>query len=252
MLSCLLWIHQGIHTLLNQDVPMTFKEATDRLTAGVSLSDVAVALDRSAASIRRARLAPKTASYRNPPEGWEPAVAKLARKSANDLNRLAAELGPRPRRTIEELDLVVEHLQYEVGMLLATAKALASRRFGTEVPADQPIHNALVESFAIHARNVLHFLDPTGAKASDVLAEDFLADPRHWKRERGALPQQLESVRRRVGKQVAHLTYDRSTTTPDDREWKYLEIGKALARRYGRWTALMAATDGTETVEAGE
>lgn len=71
---------------------MTFKDATDRLTACISLSDVAAALDRSDASVRRARLGPKTSAYRNPPDSWERALAKLARKRARELERLAEEL----------------------------------------------------------------------------------------------------------------------------------------------------------------
>lgn len=71
---------------------MDFREATDRLTDCVTLSHVAEAMDRSDASIRRARLDPDTDSYRSPPDGWQPALAQLARERAKDLLELADEL----------------------------------------------------------------------------------------------------------------------------------------------------------------
>ena len=46
------------------------------------------------ASTARARLDSSTDSYRRPPEGWESAVAKLARERAAELVKLAEELRP--------------------------------------------------------------------------------------------------------------------------------------------------------------
>lgn len=71
---------------------MTFKEASDEVTRCVTLSEIAAALDRSDASIRRARLDPESSSYRTPPPGWESALATLARARAAELVELAGEL----------------------------------------------------------------------------------------------------------------------------------------------------------------
>lgn len=71
---------------------MTFKEASDEVTRCVTLSEIAGALDRSDASIRRARLDPKSSSYRTPPPGWQRAIAGLARARAAELVELAEEL----------------------------------------------------------------------------------------------------------------------------------------------------------------
>ena len=71
---------------------MTFKQATDALLGSVTLQDLAVALKASVQAIRQARVAEGMKAHRSPPEGWELAVAKLARKRASQLNHLAMAL----------------------------------------------------------------------------------------------------------------------------------------------------------------
>ncbi len=72
---------------------MDFKTASDRVTgACVTLDDIAVAAGVSDSLIRRARLDPKGSSFRRPPDGWEMAIAKLARVTATELVKLAEEL----------------------------------------------------------------------------------------------------------------------------------------------------------------
>lgn len=71
---------------------MDFVEATDRLTDCPSLRALAEEMGAAHGSIRQARLDPSSSSYRKPPEGWESAVAKLARERAAELVSLAGEL----------------------------------------------------------------------------------------------------------------------------------------------------------------
>ncbi len=72
---------------------MDFKQATDRATSTcIALADIADAAGVKHHSVRRARLDPRTASYRSPPAGWEQAIAKLARERARELLGLAEEL----------------------------------------------------------------------------------------------------------------------------------------------------------------
>jgi hypothetical protein len=71
---------------------MDFTEATDRLTKGVSLADLARELDASYGLIRQARMDPTSPSYRRPPAGWEDAVAKLAEERAHELLALKRDL----------------------------------------------------------------------------------------------------------------------------------------------------------------
>ncbi len=71
---------------------MNFQEASDRLTACKTLSDIAGRIGVSDGLIRQARLDPATSSYRTPPTGWENAIAELARERAAELVKLAEEL----------------------------------------------------------------------------------------------------------------------------------------------------------------
>jgi hypothetical protein len=69
-----------------------FITATNRLTAGPTLADVARELDIRPQTLRQARLDPESGSYRRPPEGWQNAVARVARRHAAELVRLAEQL----------------------------------------------------------------------------------------------------------------------------------------------------------------
>ncbi len=70
---------------------MDFKAATDALTDPVWMRDLALELGVSSNLLYRARMR-STVDYRSPPEGWEKAVVKLARRRAKELERLAKEL----------------------------------------------------------------------------------------------------------------------------------------------------------------
>jgi hypothetical protein len=69
-----------------------FRKATDELFAVTSHDELAKALGCSVATIRQARLDESAKAHRNPPEGWEKVVARLADGKASGLARLAAKL----------------------------------------------------------------------------------------------------------------------------------------------------------------
>ena len=71
---------------------MDFTEATDQLTKGVSLADLARELDASYGLIRQARMDATSPSYRRPPAGWKVAVARLAEERAKELLALREAL----------------------------------------------------------------------------------------------------------------------------------------------------------------
>jgi transposase-like protein len=71
---------------------MDFSEATDRLTKGVSLADVARELGASYGLIRQSRMDQASPSYRKPPAGWKSAVVRLAEERANELLQLKREI----------------------------------------------------------------------------------------------------------------------------------------------------------------
>ena len=71
-------------------------------------------------------------------------------------------------RSDTELKEASDHLHYEITMLHGTMLLLATGALGQSV-----LLNALIESFTIHARALIHFLYPTNPHQTDVLAEDF-------------------------------------------------------------------------------
>lgn len=78
--------------LSTAEYTVEFNEATDRLMSCPTLGDLAEAAGVSHGLMRQARLDPSAGSYRRPPDGWERAVAKLARAKAAELVKLAEEL----------------------------------------------------------------------------------------------------------------------------------------------------------------
>lgn len=108
-------------------------------------------------------------------------------------------------------------------MLGTLASGLASGIVGE----GSVIANALLESFTIHARALQEFLYAERAQPDDVIAEDFFVSPNVWRDARSEPPSVLEWVRRRVGKEVAHLTYARLVVTPEEKPWPFLEIAQA-------------------------
>ena len=71
---------------------MDFKKATEELMAGMTRGQIAEALGVSEATVRQARLGESANAHRNPPEGWEAKVAKLAKQRAERLTRLSEHL----------------------------------------------------------------------------------------------------------------------------------------------------------------
>jgi len=140
-----------------------------------------------------------------------------------------------------------EHLMYEVDTLV-----YATLQLGERTEKRSARENTLLDSFAIHARCLNDFLwhDRNDKKPRDAFATDFCA-PGDWQSVRDGLPQAaLEDVRkrRRFGREVMHLTYDRIDGEGEEKLWPcgrvLLEITgalrefatMALARRLGEKT----------------
>ena len=58
------------------------------------------------------------------------------------------------------------------------------------------------------------------------IAEDFFDAPEGWKSIRPAKTELLKTIHKRVGKEVAHLTYERQKVTPAMKVWRFAEIMK--------------------------
>jgi len=93
------------------------------------------------------------------------------------------------------------------------------------------VNNALLESFTVHARALVGVFYPADDPINDdVLAADFLDDPTAWATGRPGLTPVLTEVRRRVGKEIAHLTYTRLEVTAETKQWRFLEIAFDLLK----------------------
>src|SRR4051812_11520484 len=126
-------------------------------------------------------------------------------------------------RTPTQLRDASEHLHYEFWMFVTLSRALAISVFGQGA-----IRNAILESFTVHARVLLDFLYAEKPQADDVIADDFFTDPETWRQIRGDMAPALQKVNRRVGKEIAHLTYARLEVTPEIKGWSFLEIASAI------------------------
>lgn len=93
-------------------------------------------------------------------------------------------------------DQLTHHLSYELWMLEQTLRRLAAGQ------SDTVITNALIESFCIHARAIIEFLqDPAGDKARlYVLPGQY--------RPFSSEPKAVNTYKTRLNKQIAHLDKD--------------------------------------------
>jgi len=141
----------------------------------------------------------------------------------------------REKRTSEQLQAASDPLHYELWMFQKTAEALATGICGEGV-----LHNALLESFVIHARNLLDFLYPKkNLWPDDVIAGDFFDDPKSWISERPSKSEKIASLHNRAGKEVAHLTYARLDVTPETKPWQFVEIANEVVSVFDKFLAIV-------------
>ena len=132
--------------------------------------------------------------------------------------------GQRKMRNQGELQSALTHFDYEVSMLSETARLLSDPN-----TANTPIENALLESFTVHARALIHFVFPSGLiHDEDVLAEDYFVHRATWDGVRGSVPVVLTDARSRIGTEIAHLSYARLRVLPAAKGWNIKAIVSAL------------------------
>jgi len=140
----------------------------------------------------------------------------------------------RKQRTPEVLRKASNHLHYEFWMLMEMANFLASGRTD-----DVRIKNSFIESFTIHARGLLKFLYGLSPKPDDVIANDFFPTSLEWKKVRPKMTKLLKKVPKRVGKEVAHLTYARQDVTPETKLWEYHQIAHDMEVRFNEFLQIV-------------
>jgi hypothetical protein len=114
------------------------------------------------------------------------------------------------------LDYSEEHLLYELQLFRWVAENL---------PRDNgfPL-SALLESFAIHLRNLIDFFytQPGDARNDDLVAADFFDLPSAWNP--GAIPKSLADARERANKEVSHITYKRKGGSDPTKPWPVADL----------------------------
>jgi len=123
------------------------------------------------------------------------------------------------------LKKATEHLCYETSMFYQTLMILTQPHSQVEV-------NILLDSFAIHTRNLFDFFYPKQKskknpkikfKKDDTFAFDYLDSPGNFKRDK-TKKKYLRFILRKVDKQVAHLTYTRNRYNPKTKPWPFVDI----------------------------
>jgi hypothetical protein len=125
----------------------------------------------------------------------------------------------REPRSREELRAAMAHISYEWQAFNSAGSALEKAARASAAPVNMMhvqlamVRAALVDSLAIHARSLLHFVYPRGEQPDDILAQDFIPE---WETLCPSSPADLDTFRRRVNKLVAHLAYDRIELTREE------------------------------------
>ncbi len=140
---------------------------------------------------------------------------------------------PHQLSDIELSEYADEHIAYELDMLrwsgsLLYAYNIASLRGSPlEGPLAQPVANALVESFAVHTRNLIDFLylrNHYGKdRSTDIVVEDYV-DGDTLSMNLPRITQLLQNAKKKADKQVAHLASERLRYGPLDKSWFYTQI----------------------------
>jgi hypothetical protein len=129
------------------------------------------------------------------------------------------------------------HIAYEWIMLDQTFKALqkigqAPRKIDPGVTIRDPLisiskedalYNARLESFLIHARNLIIFLNKETDHPKNILAADFFEKTTDW-----VIAHKLEDEYQKINKYLAHLSYERKTEYHWDLVHIYQEIKKRI------------------------
>ena len=110
------------------------------------------------------------------------------------------------------LDLITysrQHLFHEFKMFWWLKENIPSYKDGY-------MHDALVESFVLHLRNLIHFLCRKRQRPDDVIAEDFIDNHVDWAKSKSP---KLEEARIRADKELSHLTYKRKNEDDAEKKW---------------------------------
>jgi hypothetical protein len=118
------------------------------------------------------------------------------------------------------IDYSGEHLLHELNMFWQLAQA---------IPTSEPSRpsftlSVLLESFAIHLRNLIEFFFYP-PKKKYVRAHDFFDKPTDWKQK---MTTPVKKALQRANEEVNHLTHGRKNGTPPGKLWNTDQLLKAI------------------------
>lgn len=126
----------------------------------------------------------------------------------------------------DKLKNISHHLWYEFSMFLALTQELCKGY------PPGTINNALLESFALHVRNLIDFLYAENPGRDDVYAGDFFQCKEDWVNIRPQITALLEKTKKRANKEASHLTYSRIKVTPEEKKWYFVKIFQDMGRAF--------------------
>jgi|ERR1035437_648060 hypothetical protein len=118
------------------------------------------------------------------------------------------------------IDYSGEHLLHELNMFWQLAQAIPN----SEPSKPSFTLSVLLESFAIHLRNLIEFFYYP-PKQKYVRAHDFFDKPTDWKQK---MTTPVKKARQRANEEVNHLTHGRKNGTPPEKSWNTDELLKAI------------------------
>jgi len=140
----------------------------------------------------------------------------------------------KPPNTLTDSELLQyaeQHLLYEIDMLISSAGILAHLAgHKTDGYLAWAMNNGLLNSFALHARNLINFLysRSTGSEyATDVVLEDYVGD-QVAASNRPQITPLLEQALTKANKQAAHLSLDRIQYERAGKGWQFIELSKQI------------------------
>ena len=151
------------------------------------------------------------------------------------------------KRSEEELLEASKALAYEFQMLWNTAMLLSSDKFNRPDDVEMlTVNFALLESFLIHARNLLDFLFTRGGNPDYVSAKDYVENWWEKKPKKSLLLTQTHGA---IHTDVSHLSFKRNAVLKQSLDWRYLDITLELRERLSDFAKLVTEKSYSNNLE---
>ena len=113
------------------------------------------------------------------------------------------------------------------------------------------LNNGVLNTFAIHARNLIKFLYSNGKgedHSTDIIIQDYATEvdiDNHLK----PISSSFEIVLTKANKQVAHLTKERIEYEKKGKEWNFMEIALEICTSFASIVAYIPSTKMSATLK---